>query len=134
MSIHPTLYSSRSEEWPTPQDFYDELDAEFHFTLDPCATEEKWEGRAPFRKRTPSVRRREAISAFSLAHCYISSADPPLGAPMDEDEKTTLKMPDEWHEKLRGQLRWNFQKGMSESGKPKRPVPTEHEVVPLRRR
>ena len=38
MTIHPTLYSSRSEEWPTPQIFYDELDREFHFTLDPCAT------------------------------------------------------------------------------------------------
>lgn len=24
-------------EWGTPQDFYDELDREFHFTLDPCA-------------------------------------------------------------------------------------------------
>jgi site-specific DNA-methyltransferase (adenine-specific) len=40
MTIHESLYSSRSEEWPTPQDFYDKLDAEFHFTLDPCATPE----------------------------------------------------------------------------------------------
>lgn len=23
--------------WATPQDFFDRLDAEFHFTLDPCA-------------------------------------------------------------------------------------------------
>jgi len=29
-----------SIEWETPQDFFDELDREFHFTLDPCATEE----------------------------------------------------------------------------------------------
>jgi site-specific DNA-methyltransferase (adenine-specific) len=36
--IHPTLYSSRSEEWATPSDFFAELDKEFHFTLDPCAT------------------------------------------------------------------------------------------------
>jgi phage N-6-adenine-methyltransferase len=36
--IHYALYSSRSEEWPTPQDFYDRLDREFDFTLDPCAT------------------------------------------------------------------------------------------------
>ena len=38
MTIHPALYSSRSEEWPTPQTFFDRLDAEFGFTLDPCAT------------------------------------------------------------------------------------------------
>jgi phage N-6-adenine-methyltransferase len=38
MTIHESLYSSRSEEWPTPSSFFDKLDQEFHFTLDPCAT------------------------------------------------------------------------------------------------
>ena len=38
MTIHQSLYSSESCEWPTPQTFFDMLDAEFHFTLDPCAT------------------------------------------------------------------------------------------------
>lgn len=38
MTIHPSLYSSASEEWPTPQAFFDELNKEFGFTLDPCAT------------------------------------------------------------------------------------------------
>jgi len=36
--IHKSLYSSRSEEWPTPQTFFDTLNVEFNFTLDPCAT------------------------------------------------------------------------------------------------
>ena len=36
--IHAALYSSRSEEWHTPQNFFDILDCEFAFTLDPCAT------------------------------------------------------------------------------------------------
>ena len=36
--IHSTLYSSRSDEWPTPQAFFNSLHDEFHFTLDPCAT------------------------------------------------------------------------------------------------
>jgi len=31
------MFSSKSNEWATPQDFFDELDSEFHFTLDPCA-------------------------------------------------------------------------------------------------
>lgn len=38
MSISQTLYSSRSEEWPTPQSFFSLLHEEFGFTLDPCAT------------------------------------------------------------------------------------------------
>lgn len=33
------MYSSKSDEWTTPQDFYDELNKEFNFTLDPCATD-----------------------------------------------------------------------------------------------
>ena len=34
------LFSSKSMEWETPQEFFDRLDREFHFTLDPCATVE----------------------------------------------------------------------------------------------
>lgn len=34
------MYSSKSNEWATPQDFYDELNKEFNFNLDPCATDE----------------------------------------------------------------------------------------------
>ena len=33
------LMSSNTPEWATPQKFYDELNKEFNFTLDPCATE-----------------------------------------------------------------------------------------------
>lgn len=38
MTISPTLYASRSEEWGTPQAFFDALNAEFHFTLDAAAS------------------------------------------------------------------------------------------------
>lgn len=34
------MFSSKSDEWATPQDIFDKLDQEFHFTLDPCATDE----------------------------------------------------------------------------------------------
>lgn len=33
------MFSSKSDMWATPQDFFDQLDAEFHFDLDPCADE-----------------------------------------------------------------------------------------------
>ena len=35
-----TVFSHDSDEWGTPQAFYDLLNEEFHFTLDPCATAE----------------------------------------------------------------------------------------------
>lgn len=35
-----TLFSSASDEWPTPEWLFDKLNQEFHFDLDPCATPE----------------------------------------------------------------------------------------------
>jgi len=37
MNIH---FSSQTNEWATPQDFFDKLNKEFNFTLDPCATQD----------------------------------------------------------------------------------------------
>ena len=34
------LFSSNTDEWATPSSTFAELDAEFHFTLDPCATDQ----------------------------------------------------------------------------------------------
>lgn len=39
-ALNRTLFSQKSDEWATPQALFAELDAEFHFTLDPCATAE----------------------------------------------------------------------------------------------
>ena len=36
-SVH---FSSASNEWATPQEFYDRLNARYDFTLDPCCTHE----------------------------------------------------------------------------------------------
>jgi site-specific DNA-methyltransferase (adenine-specific) len=38
--INRALFSSENEVWATPQDFFDKLDAEFGFNLDPCALPE----------------------------------------------------------------------------------------------
>jgi site-specific DNA-methyltransferase (adenine-specific) len=34
------LMSSKTNEWSTPNDLFQKLDLEFHFTLDPCCTHE----------------------------------------------------------------------------------------------
>lgn len=35
--VNKGLFSSNTDAWATPQAFFDKLDKEFHFTLDPCA-------------------------------------------------------------------------------------------------
>ena len=38
--LKKAMVSSKSNEWSTPWDFFNKLNNEFHFTLDPCATTE----------------------------------------------------------------------------------------------
>jgi len=39
MTLTTGLMSSNTYEWATPQDFFDMINREFHFTLDVCASE-----------------------------------------------------------------------------------------------
>lgn len=34
------LFTSNTDEYETPQDLFDKLNDEFHFTLDPCSTDQ----------------------------------------------------------------------------------------------
>ena len=34
------MFSSKTDQWATPQEVFDQLDREFHFNLDPCADEQ----------------------------------------------------------------------------------------------
>lgn len=38
--LNKSLFTSNTNEWATPQDFFNELNKEFNFDLDPCATHE----------------------------------------------------------------------------------------------
>ena len=38
--MNPALYSSATGEWSTPQDFFDDVDSAFHFTVDAAASSE----------------------------------------------------------------------------------------------
>lgn len=38
--INNGLFTSNTPEWPTPIDFFNKLNEEFNFNLDPCATKE----------------------------------------------------------------------------------------------
>ena len=38
--VSDVMFSSKTDDWATPQNFFDELNKEFNFTLDPCADDE----------------------------------------------------------------------------------------------
>lgn len=40
MKNKEALFTSNSDEWATPFDFFEKLNQEFKFTLDPCSTDE----------------------------------------------------------------------------------------------
>lgn len=37
--MNDVLFSRKTDEWETPKDLYQTLDAEFRFSLDPCSTD-----------------------------------------------------------------------------------------------
>lgn len=54
--INQALYSSKSDEWETPQEIFRELDAEFKFNLDPCASDENHKCEKYYTKETDGLR------------------------------------------------------------------------------
>lgn len=50
------MFSSKDMTWATPQDFFDKLNEEFHFTLDPCATKETAKCERYFTKEQDGLR------------------------------------------------------------------------------
>lgn len=53
--INKGLFTSETGEWATPQKFFDELNAEFHFTLDAAATKENAKCKRYFTKEDDAL-------------------------------------------------------------------------------
>lgn len=49
------MFSSKTDQWATPQDFFDILDKEFSFTLDACADETNHKCSRYFTKKTDGL-------------------------------------------------------------------------------
>lgn len=56
------IFSNKSDEWETPQNFFEKLNSEFHFDLDVCATHKN-----------------------AKCHCYFTKQDDGLSRPWAED-------------------------------------------------
>ena len=67
-SFNRSLFSSNSDEWATPQYLFDGLDAEFHFTLDPCATDENHKCKNYFTKTDDGISKNWGAISSSVIH------------------------------------------------------------------
>lgn len=54
--INKGLFTSNTSEWATPQDFFNKLNEEFHFTLDPCSNHENAKCKKHFTEEQDGLR------------------------------------------------------------------------------
>ena len=50
------MFSSATDQWATPQGFFDKLNVEFNFTLDPCADAENHKCEKYFTKEIDGLK------------------------------------------------------------------------------
>lgn len=67
--LSKALFSSEKEDWETPQEFFDELDREFHFTLDPCADDMNAKCEKYFTKKG-----KRTFNELGWAHSILQSS------------------------------------------------------------
>ena len=62
------MFSKDSDEWGTPQALFDELNKEFSFTLDPCATAENHKCPKYFSMAEDGLKQNWGGSGYSVIH------------------------------------------------------------------
>lgn len=75
--MNKILFSSNKDDWETPQDFFDKLNEEFHFDLDPCADENN------HKCKTFFTREDNGLSKDWSGHTVF--VNPPYGAKSTSD-------------------------------------------------
>lgn len=55
--LNKDLMSSKTDDWATPIEFYKNLDKQFHFDLDPCASDENHKCKKYFTKEDDGLKK-----------------------------------------------------------------------------
>lgn len=66
--MNQALLSSEKMDWCTPQDFYEELDAEFNFDLDPAATHKSAKCRNYFTPDEDGLSQEWGVTEYFAIH------------------------------------------------------------------
>lgn len=72
------MFSSNTDKWSTPQDFFDTLNEEFHFTLDPCADETNHKCDTYFTKEQDGLLQNWGGTPSSVTH-HMGTKKPVFG-------------------------------------------------------
>lgn len=123
------LFSSRTDEWATPQALYDELNREFNFTLDPCATSANAKCERYFTKEQDGLKQswigevvfcnppygKEMSKWVEKAHRESSGATVVMLIPARTDTRYFHEFIYQIHEVrfIKGRLRYNDGRGQS---------------------
>lgn len=88
---YTVLFSSNTDDWPTPQDFYDRLDAEFNFTLDVCSSTANHKAPTFYALDHPDPARRDGLNRNWAADAHDTTGttgsiwmNPPYGKGIDQ--------------------------------------------------
>lgn len=136
--INKALYSSEKDDWETPQEFYDRLDEEFGFTLDPASSDENHKCEKHFTKKEDGL-----LKSWQGETVFCN---PPYGrqiAPWvekgyresrDEDTMVVMLLPartdTRWfHDHIYGKAEIRFIKGRLKFGDSKNSAPFPSMVV-----
>lgn len=136
MSMNTDLhFSSTTDDWPTPLDFFNTLDEEFNFTLDPCSSKENAKCPTFFTKEDDGLAQpwddhvvfmnppygRDIGKWMKKAYESSASSDVVCLVPARTDTKW-------WHEyAMKGTIR--FVKGRLKFGGHKNPAPFPSAVI-----
>lgn len=86
------MYSSKTDQWATPEDFFEELDKEFHFDLDPCADETNHKCEHYFTKEQNGLKQDwGGIASFAIHHTAEQSQTG-WKSPSGKERKTTQSL------------------------------------------
>ena len=135
------VFLSQTDEWATPQWLFDQLDAEFHFDLDPCSTDENHKCERYFTKADDGLKK-------SWGGCKVF-CNPPYGRQIGkwvQKANEEAKKPDtivvllipartdtRWfHDYILGKAEIRFIRGRVKFGKSKTNAPFPSMVVIMR--
>lgn len=80
--MNQALFTSRTDEWETPKDFFDTMNKEFHFNLDVCAARENAKCEKYYTKKE------DGLSQQWHGNCWMN---PPYGREIGKWMKKALE-------------------------------------------
>lgn len=122
------MLSSKDMTYETPQDFYDELNKEFNFTLDPCATKETAKCKKFYTKEDDGLTQDWGKEIVFCNPPYGSEIKHWVKKCAEEDTTVVMLIPARtdtiyFHEYIYGKAKLRFIKGRLKFGNSKNSAP-----------